>query len=43
MHLSFFGHPVAGRGWGGRSWVNITLYGEFNIGGFERLPQSWGK
>ena len=43
MHLSFFGHPVAGRGCGGRSWVNITLYREFNIGGFERLFQRWGK
>ena len=42
MHLSFFGHPVAGRG-GGRSCVNITLHGEFNRGGFERLPQRWGK
>ena len=44
MHLSFFGHPVAGRGGGGgwRSCVNITLHGEFNRGGFERLPRDGG-
>ena len=34
--------PWRGGGAGGEV-LRITLHGEFNRGGFERLPQRWGK
>ena len=39
MHISFFGHPLAGWKGGGEGRTRVIFYNfvwEFNIGGFER-------